>query len=84
MRCNDCGCDLNSDTLAREMGFRTGGRTDVCDGCWDTRGKLARGELFPVREIGDIQRAMASGRGTARRLIERKLAAKAKGKVVAS
>lgn len=64
--CNDCPSEINNKTMTRRTG-----REDVCDSCWDTRGKLVRGELLKpgTPEFIRVQKAMSNGHGTAKRLI---------------
>ena len=65
-RCRDCG------TRDYAMTRTCKTRTDVCDGCYKTRGELVAGEIVTLGgpEFLEIQRAMANGRGTAKRLID--------------
>lgn len=64
MRCRDCGEDA---TITRKG--RT--RNDVCDSCWETRLELVSGKIVPTGpEVMAIQKAMASGRGRAKGLID--------------
>lgn len=72
MKCNDCGEQFEKQTHSI--------RADVCDPCWETRGKLVSGDLVPLGspDMLRIQRAMGAGRGTVKRCIERILAGKAK------
>ena len=64
MRCKDCGGKAEGQVRSR--------RADVCDGCWDTRLALVRGEIVTPggEEFVKIQRKIACGRGTAKRFID--------------
>ena len=65
--CRDCGNTLSDDNQKRSD------RADVCDSCWDTRMDLVEGKVCQPGgpEFVRIQRAMANGRGTAKRLIDK-------------
>jgi len=64
-KCRDCG------TSDYEVSRR--GRDDVCDSCFTTRCELVAGGIVPLGgpDFLRIQRAMAGGRGTAKRLIDK-------------
>ena len=65
MKCNDCGNIFESIK-------RLGGRSNICAPCWDTRMNLVAGKIVPLGSpmFKEIQRKMATGRGTAKRFIE--------------
>ena len=67
-KCRDCGGALTDDD--DKDTYKT--RGDVCISCWKTRGELVNGKICTPGgpEFLAIQRAMANGRGTAKRLID--------------
>ena len=72
-KCGDCG-DLVGEIKTRsQRGFRGPVRADICDGCWETRKELVKGNIVPLDApyFIKIQKAMGSGRGTAKRLIDK-------------
>jgi len=73
--CRDCGKPIGEISDDRPWSTKTGGplRADICDGCWKTRSELVAGEIVPRGgpEFLKIQKAMARGRGTAKRLIDK-------------
>jgi len=66
MRCNDCGKELTSKNAG------TAKRSDVCDSCWNARTWLVSEgyKVLGMDLFRQIQREMASGRGTAKRLLD--------------
>jgi len=63
-KCRDCGNPL-PDKPERSQ------RSDVCDGCWDTRMAIVTGaQPLTADELATMQRKMASGRGTAARYLK--------------
>lgn len=74
-KCRDCGQPIG------EIKRRPIMRDDVCEGCWQNRLDLVSGRITALvnsPEMRAIQRAMANGRGTAKRLIEKAIGQKVK------
>jgi hypothetical protein len=64
-KCNDCGEQFDTE--------RRNGRPDVCDSCWENRNWLVTQPsimALHIEEFRKIQKAMACGRGTAKKQIE--------------
>jgi hypothetical protein len=74
-RCRDCG---ESKPMPRK--YKDGrvryGRNDVCDECFENRGRLLgalRAGKITLEEFQSVQRSMRSGRGSAKKKIDKLL-----------
>ncbi len=65
-KCHDCGEWLTTVNQKRLCDLRW----DICDDCWNNRGWIVRNaQRIGLENLHDVQRAMKSHRGTAKRRI---------------